>query len=93
MSKLQDDLRGPGIERVDTHISWVFLGARDVWKVKRPVDLGFLDFTSPKKRLRACEAEVELNRRLAADVYRGVVAVRRAARWPVLHRRVRCADR
>jgi len=65
---------------VETHISWVFLGATEVFKVKRPVDLGFLDFTTLERRKAACEAEVELNRRLAPDVYRGVVPVRRDER-------------
>jgi aminoglycoside phosphotransferase family enzyme/predicted kinase len=68
----------PGLELRQTHISWVFLSETDVWKVKKPVALGFLDFATLQKRLSACEAEVRLNRRLAPDVYRGVVSVRRA---------------
>lgn len=67
------------VELVETHASWVFLLDRDVFKVKRPVDLGFLDFSTRAKRKAACEAEVALNGRLAPDVYRGVVAVRRGA--------------
>jgi aminoglycoside phosphotransferase family enzyme/predicted kinase len=63
---------------VETHISWVFLLDRDVFKVKKPVELGFLDFESPDKRRRACEDEVRLNGRLAPGVYRGVVPVTRA---------------
>jgi aminoglycoside phosphotransferase family enzyme len=59
---------------VETHISRVFLGERDVYKFKRPVNLGFLDFTRADDRRRACEAEVALNRRLAPDVYLGVLA-------------------
>ncbi len=59
-----------------THASWVFLTDRDVWKVKRPVDLGFLDFRAVEARRQACEEEVRLNRRLAPDVYLGVEAVR-----------------
>ena len=55
-----------------THASWVFLTDRDVWKLKRPVDLGFLDFRDVEARRRACEEEVRLNRRLAPDVYLGV---------------------
>lgn len=46
------------VERIVTHISWVFLLERDVYKVKRPVDLGFLDFRTLDKRTVACEAEV-----------------------------------
>lgn len=61
--------------RIETHISWVLLGARDVYKIKRPVDLGFLDFRVLEDRLRACEREVELNRRLAGEVYLGVVPI------------------
>jgi hypothetical protein len=63
-----------------THASWVFLTDRDVWKLKRPVDLGFLDFRDVESRRRACEDEVRLNRRLAPDVYLGVDPVHRTSR-------------
>ena len=63
----------------ETHISWVFVLDHDVFKVKKPVDLGFLDFRTIEARKLACEAEARLNRRLAPDVYRGVVPVRRGA--------------
>src|SRR5262249_59921321 len=46
-----------------------------VYKVKKPVDLGFLDFSTLAKRRYYCEEEVRLNRRLAPDVYLGVVPV------------------
>lgn len=59
-----------------THASWVFLTEEDVWKVKRPVDLGFLDFRTVEARRRACEDEVRLNRRLAPGIYLGVDPVR-----------------
>ena len=65
------------VERIATHISWVFLLEQDVYKVKRPVDLGFLDFRTLESRRLACEAEVELNRRLAPSVYLGVVPIGR----------------
>lgn len=52
----------------------VFLGDR-AYKVKKPVDLGFLDFTTPGAREEACRNEVELNRRLAPDVYLGVAEI------------------
>lgn len=78
MGRLRDDLAGPEVERVEeTHISWVFLTRDRAFKVKKPLDLGFLDFTTPEKRRAACEAEVRLNRRLAPDVYRGVLPVTR----------------
>jgi aminoglycoside phosphotransferase family enzyme/predicted kinase len=75
VSSLANDLLGPGIELRETHISWVFLGGDDAFKVKKPVSLGFLDFSTKEKRHEACEAEVRLNRRLAPDVYLGVVPV------------------
>ncbi len=68
------------VETRTTHASWVFIVGDDVWKVKRPVDLGFLDFRTPEARRHWCEEEVRLNRRLAPDVYLGVEPVRRAAR-------------
>jgi len=64
-----------GYALVETHISWVLLGEHDVYKLKKPVDFGFLDFTSLDKRREACEAEVALNRRLSPEVYLGTVPV------------------
>lgn len=61
------------VELIETHISWVFLAGERVYKVKKPVDLGFLDFTTPERRRFFCEEEVRLNRRLTHDVYLGVV--------------------
>jgi aminoglycoside phosphotransferase family enzyme/predicted kinase len=75
MGKLKADLEAAGFELIETHISWVFLGAAEVFKIKRPVDLGFLDFTTLEKRREACEAEVRLNRRLAPHVYVDVVPI------------------
>jgi aminoglycoside phosphotransferase family enzyme/predicted kinase len=64
-----------GVELRHTHASWVFLTDSDAWKVKRPVNYGFLDFSDPEKRRRCCEAEVAIGRRLAPDVYRGVATI------------------
>lgn len=75
MADLKTDLQSAGFEMVETHISWVFLGPTEVFKVKRPVDLGFLDFRALDDRKAACVAEVELNRRLADSVYLGVVPI------------------
>ncbi len=61
-----------------THISAVFLAGPRAYKVKKPVNLGFLDFTTLAKRRHFCAEEVRLNRRLAPDVYLGVVPVTRA---------------
>ncbi|PRQ03036.1 Zeta toxin [Enhygromyxa salina] len=63
------------VEVIQTHISVVFLIGREVFKIHKPVDFGFLDFTTLEDRRIDCEAEVEVNRELASGVYRGVVAV------------------
>jgi aminoglycoside phosphotransferase family enzyme len=65
----------PRIELVQTQISYVFLAGDLVYKIKKPVDFGFLDFTTLEKRRHFCRKEVELNRRLCPDTYLGVVAV------------------
>jgi uncharacterized protein len=60
------------VEVRETHISWVFLTGDRAYKVKKPLRLPFVDYSSLERRLGACEAEVRLNRRLAPDVYLGV---------------------
>lgn len=63
------------VEVLQTHISVVFLAGPFVYKIKKPVNLGFLDFSTLAKRRHYCTEEVRLNRRLAAEVYCGVVPV------------------
>ena len=63
------------LEIHQTHASVVFLAGPWAYKVKKPVDLGFLDFTTLDRRRHACEEEVRLNRRLAPGVYAGVVPI------------------
>ncbi len=63
------------LERVDTHISTVFLTGEHVYKLKKPVAFGFLDFTDLESRRYYCEREVSLNERLSRDVYRGVLRI------------------
>jgi aminoglycoside phosphotransferase family enzyme/predicted kinase len=63
------------VEVHQTHISVVFLAGRYAYKIKKPVNLGFLDFSTLAKRREFCEKEVRLNRRLAPEVYLGVVPV------------------
>src|SRR5262245_10617308 len=58
-----------------THISLVFLAGPFVYKIKKPVSFGFLDFSTLEKRRHFCHEEVRLNRRLAPDVYLGVVPI------------------
>lgn len=57
------------IELIQTHISYVFLTGDFVYKIKKPVDFGFLDFTTLEKRKYFCEREIVLNRRLSPDIY------------------------
>jgi aminoglycoside phosphotransferase family enzyme len=65
----------PQVELVQTQISYVFLAGDLVYKIKKPVDFGFLDYTTLEKRLFFCRKEVELNRRLCAEAYLGVVPI------------------
>jgi aminoglycoside phosphotransferase family enzyme len=70
----------PGqIELTQTHISFVFLTKNFVYKVKKAVNFGFLDFTTLEKRRFFCEKELELNRRLCADMYLEVVPINRSS--------------
>jgi UDP-N-acetylmuramate dehydrogenase len=65
---------GP-IGLIETHISWVLLTGSFAYKVKKPVNLGFVDFDTLEKRHQACLEEVRLNRRLAPALYLEVVAI------------------
>jgi hypothetical protein len=64
-----------GIEWIQTHISHVFLSQSRVYKLRKPVDLGFVQFATRDERTADCEREVALNRRLAADVYLGIAPI------------------
>jgi aminoglycoside phosphotransferase family enzyme len=69
----------PGqIELKQTHISFIFLTNKFVYKVKKAVDFGFLDFSTLEKRQFFCEKELDLNRRLCGDMYLEVVPVNRS---------------
>ncbi len=63
------------VELVQTHISYVFLAGDCVYKFKKPVNFGFLDFSDAAKRHFYCEQELLLNRRLCPDIYLGLVRV------------------
>ena len=69
----------PGkIELIQTHISFVFLTKNFVYKVKKPVNFGFLDFSTLEKRRFFCEKELELNSRLCPDIYLEVVPINKS---------------
>lgn len=83
MSSLIEDLLNPAslpdetddVSLVQTHISLVFIADKFVYKIKKPVNFGFLDFLTLDKRAYYCEREVELNRRLAKEIYLSVLPV------------------
>ncbi|MBN1831765.1 MAG: phosphotransferase [Deltaproteobacteria bacterium] len=78
-----DDLLNPAslpdptehVSLIQTHISLVFVADNFVYKVKKPVNFGFLDFTTLEKRKHYCFQEVRLNQRLAQDIYLGVLPI------------------
>ncbi len=67
------DARPPDVARRETHMSWVFLAGDRVYKLKKPVQFPYLDFSTLERREIACRAELRLNRRLAPDIYLGAV--------------------
>jgi len=83
MGSIVDDLSNPAhlpdnaktVSVIQTHISIVFLADNFVYKIKKPVDFGFLDFSNLEKRYYYCQQEITLNRRLSKDVYLGVLPV------------------
>ncbi|MEM6671263.1 MAG: AAA family ATPase [Planctomycetota bacterium] len=64
-----------GVEVIETHISWVLLTGEFAYKIKKPLKLPFADFSTLELRRELCEEEVRLNRRLAPDLYLGVVPI------------------
>ena len=79
VAALRDPARFPHpvtqVRVLETHISWVLLTGAFAYKLKRPVTLGFLDFSTLELRRRACEEELRLNRRLAPDIYLDLVPI------------------
>lgn len=63
------------IRLIQTHISWVFLTGDFVYKIKKPVDFGFLDFTTLEKRKKFCMKELEINRMFSPEIYLDVLPV------------------
>jgi hypothetical protein len=88
VAALRDPARYPhaadGVELVETHISAVLLAGEYAYKLKRPVDLGFLDFTTLAARRRFCEEELRLNRRTAPGLYLEVVPITGTVDAPVV---------
>ena len=72
------------IELIETHISWVILTGEFAYKIKKPVNFGFLDFSTLEKRRVCCEQELRLNRRLASEIYLDVVSIAGTEEKPVV---------
>ena len=72
------------IEILETHISWIILTGRYAYKVKKPLNLGFLDFSTLALRKKFCDEELRLNRRFAPEIYKDVVAIGGTAASPVI---------
>ncbi|MEM9332594.1 MAG: kinase, partial [Pseudomonadota bacterium] len=93
------------VDRVKTHGAAIFLGDRDVLKIKRAVDHGYMDFTTLQKREAACKREIELNQPIAPSIYKEAVRITQdddgrlalngpgeVVEWAVLMRRYPEAD-
>ena len=70
---------------LETHISWVILTGDYAYKIKKPVDFGFVDFTTLAKRRHYCYEELRLNRRLADDLYIDVVTINGSVEQPIIN--------
>ena len=73
-----------GFELIETHISWVLLTGDFVYKIKKPVNFGFLDYSTLEQRAHFCKEELRLNQRLAPDLYLAVIPVYGSAESPSL---------
>jgi aminoglycoside phosphotransferase family enzyme len=67
---------------VETHAAWIILTGEFAWKIKKPVNFGFLDYSTLEKRHFYCDEELRLNRRFAPQIYLDVVAITGSAECP-----------
>ncbi|MCQ4313996.1 AAA family ATPase [Pseudomonas stutzeri] len=73
-----------GFKVIETHISWVILTGTYAYKMKKPVDFGFLNFTDLAARKHFCEEELRLNQRMAPDLYLRVLPITGIVDAPVI---------
>jgi len=73
------------VTMIQTHISWVFLTGEYAYKIKKPMDFGFLNFTELSQRKHFCEEEIRLNKRLADKVYLQTVKISGSEQQPVFN--------
>lgn len=79
---LRASLPGADADCIETHISWVLLAGGDAWKIKKPLKLDFLDFSTLEQRHAACLQELRINRRTAPGLYLDVVPITGSVRAP-----------
>lgn len=79
---LRARLKGAQADCIETHISWVLLAGDDAWKIKKPLKLDFLDFSTLERRHAACLEELRINRRTAPGLYLDVVPITGSVRAP-----------
>ncbi len=72
------------IQHIETHISTVLLTGDAAYKIKKPINLGFLDFSTLARRKYFCEEEIRLNSRLAPQIYRDVVPITGSVKQPAI---------
>lgn len=72
------------VKLIETHISWVFLAGKFAYKLKKPVNFGFLDFSTLSKRRHFCREELRLNQRFAPQLYLEVVSIGGSPEQPLL---------
>jgi aminoglycoside phosphotransferase family enzyme/predicted kinase len=73
------------VRLIQTHVSWILLAGKFAYKIKKPVNFGFLDFSTLDRRRFYCQEELRLNRRLCPDIYLDVVKVREAPEGAAFH--------
>jgi len=73
------------VRLIQTHVSWIFLAGEFAYKVKKPVDFGFLNFSTLDRRRFYCQEEMRLNNRLCPRIYLGVVPLRRSGDGLAFH--------
>ena len=69
---------------IQTHISWVLLTGHFAYKLRKPVNLGFLDFSTPQQRFEDCREELRLNRRFSPELYLGLIRIQGTLDHPQL---------
>lgn len=74
-----------GFHLIETHLSWIILTGPYAYKIKKPLNLGFQDFTTSQKRQHYCELEIQYNQPLAGDIYCSVISITGTPQSPVLN--------